>query len=271
MAQYNPAPPETVEVSNDYGNPLPVSGAIAVDTAVQLNITGSAAANNTNLISTSCNAYRTVSVQITGTFSGTVSFQVSNDNTNWVSIAGKSAADTSGNYLVSFTSPAIFIGSLAGYQFFRVRFTAYTSGTAIANAYFSKESIPIAAVAASPTNTVTASTTTAATVLYTVNSAASTNAALIKNAGANLYGISVMNASASTRYVRFFNQTTAPTVGTSVPIMVVAVPATSSKEIDYTPAARFGTGLSVAITGGATATDSTAVAAGDVQLMVIYA
>jgi hypothetical protein len=80
-----------------------------------------------------------------------------------------------------------------------------------------------------------------------------------------------MNASATTKYVRLFNLATAPTVGTSVPIMVVAVPATSSKEIEYVPAVRFGTGLAVAITGGAAATDSTAVAAGDVQLLVSYA
>lgn len=80
-----------------------------------------------------------------------------------------------------------------------------------------------------------------------------------------------MNASASTKFVRFFNKASAPTVGTDVPIMVVAVPATSSKEIEYVPAVRFGTGIAVAITGGAAATDATAVAAGDVQLLVSFA
>jgi hypothetical protein len=53
--------------------------------------------------------------------------------------------------------------------------------------------------------------------------------------------------------------------------MVVAVPATSSKEIVYVPALRIANGLGVAITGGAAATDNTAVAAGDVQLLVSYA
>jgi hypothetical protein len=337
MAQYNPAPPDTVEVSNDYGNPLPVSGTftanagtnlntsalalesggnlagintklpsldtgavpvlvkngqleiqndtgnpIPVGTGSQLNVTGSGSALNAVLLSTACDAYRSVSVQITGTYVATTTFQVSNDNTNWVGLVGKSAADSAGQFSSSGTAPFIFTAALVGYQYFRVTLTSYTSGTATANAYFNRESVPV--VAAPPTtqgvsissgnvgiSNITSSTSSSGTVLYTVNSAATTNAAAIKASGANLYGISVMNASAATKYVRLFNLTVAPTVGTSVPIMVVAVPATSSKEILYVPAVRFGTGLSVAITGGAAATDSTAVAAGDVQLLVSYA
>ena len=209
-------------------------------------------------------------MQINGTFSGTITFQVSNDNTNWVSIAGKQSSDLAGNLATTTTVPTIFIATLLGYQFFRARFTAYTSGTASAVAYLSRESVSVTAVPSSPTNTVVASTTSSGTTFYAVNSAATTNAASIKASGANFYGMSVMNASASTKYVRFFNKASSPTVGTDVPIMVVAVPATSSKEIQYVPAMRFSTGLAVAITGGAAATDSTAVAAGDVQLMVNY-
>jgi hypothetical protein len=254
-----------LEIQNDTGNPIPVG------TAAQLNVTGSASANNTDLISTACDTYRSIAVQITGTFVGTLSFQVSNDNTNWAAVVAKSAGDTAGSFINSTTTPQLVVATLNGYQYFRLRFTSYTSGTATANAYLSRDCIPLAQVQTASTNTVVASTTTSASVLYTVNSAATTNAATIKTAGTNLYGISVINTSASTKYVRFFNQTTAPTVGTSIPIMVVAVPATSSKEIQYVPAVRFGTGLAVAITGGAAATDSTAVAAGDVQLLVSYA
>jgi hypothetical protein len=254
-----------LEIQNDTGNPIPVG------TAAQLNVTGSASANNTDLISTACDTYRSIAVQITGTFVGTLSFQVSNDNTNWAAVVAKSAGDTAGSFINSTTTPQLVVATLNGYQYFRLRFTSYTSGTATANAYLSRDCIPLAQVQTASTNTVVASTTTSASVLYTVNSAASTNAANIKSTGANLYGISIMNASAATKYVRLYNLTTAPTVGTSIPIMVVAVPATSSKEIQYVPAVRFGTGLAVAITGGAAATDSTAVAAGDVQLLVSYA
>lgn len=254
-----------LEITNDTGNPLPVGP------AAQLNVTGSASANNTDLISVACDAYRSVNFQITGTWSGTITYQVSNDNANWVAFnVIASNAITSGS---STTSNLVAYGALTGYQFFRIRFTAYTSGTASVTAYFSREIIGTGALPGNSVtiSNITGSATSSATTLYTVNSAATTNAANIKASGANLYGLSVMNTSATTKYVRLFNLTTAPTMGTSVPIMVVAVPATSSKEIQYVPALRFNTGLAVAITGGAAATDNTAVAAGDVQLLVSYA
>jgi hypothetical protein len=254
-----------VLVKNDTGNPIPVG------TAAQLNVTGSASALNADLFSTACDIYRSVAVQITGTFSGTVSYQVSNDNTNWIALVGRTTNDASGSLVSSVTAPGIFITNLSGFQYFRARFTAYTSGTASANAYLSRESVPIAVVPTSPTNTVIGSATSSGVTLYTVNSAATTNAATIKSTAANLYGISAMNTSATTKYVRFYSKATTPTVGTDIPIMVVAVPATSSKEINYVPGLRITTGLGVAITGGAAATDSTAVAAGDVQLLVSYA
>lgn len=253
----------SVEVANDSGNPIPVGP------AAQLNVTGSASANNTDLISVACDAYRSVNFQITGTWSGTISFQVSNDNVAWASINAFGAASTGSNTVT--TTNNLFFISLSGCQFFRARFTGYTSGTASINAFFSKDNVPTAALTGGPTNTVVASTTSSATVLYTVNSAATTNAAVIKSTAANFYGLSAMNTSATTKYVRFYSKATAPTVGTDVPIMVVAVPATSSKEIEYVPALRIGTGLGVAITGGAAVNDATAVAAGDVQLLVSYA
>jgi hypothetical protein len=255
-----------LEIQNDTGNPIPVGP------ASMLQLTGSASAINTNLFSIDCSQYRSINLQVTGTWVGTITFQVSNDNTNWNSLALFSAASTT-NMTATPTTNGAFFGSLGGFIYVRIRFTGYTSGTASVVGYLLRE--PVSAAINAPTGlTVTniqAATTSSLTTLYTVNSAASTNGANIKSSAGNLYGISVMNASASTKYVRLFNLSTAPTVGTSVPIMVVAVPATSSKEIEYVPAVRFGTGLAVAITGGAAATDNTAVAAGDVQLLVTYA
>jgi hypothetical protein len=332
MAQYNPAPPETVEVSNDYGNPLPVSGTftanagtnlntsalalesggnlagintklpaldtgaipvlvkngqleiqndtgnpIPVGTGSQLNVTGSGAALSADLISVACDPYRSICIQITGTFVGTVTFQASNDNTNWFGLVGKLSSDGSGTLGATATATGIFIASLVGYQYVRARLTAYTSGTATANAYLSREIVTLtqpqgtAVTVSSGSISVVGSSTSSGTTSYTVNSAAGTNAASVKNSAFNLYGLSAMNTTASNKYVRIYQKATAPTVGTDIPVMVVSIPATSSKEIAFVPALRIGTGLAVAITGGAAATDSTAVAAGDVQLLVSYA
>jgi hypothetical protein len=252
-----------LEITNDSGNAIPVGP------AAMLQLTGSASTLNADLFSVDCSAYRSINFQITGTWVGTIAFQVSNDNTNWNSLglSTTSGATTTGTTATVNNS---YFGTLGGFNYVRARFTAYTSGTASVVGYLLREPVSIAINANTSTFPIVGSSSTSGVTLYTLNSAATTNAASIKASGANVFGLSVMNASAATKYVRLFNLTTAPTVGTSVPIMVVAVPATSSKEIEYVPALRFGTGLAVAITGGAAATDSTAVAAGDVQLLVSY-
>lgn len=252
-----------LEITNDTGNPLPVGP------AAQLNVTGSASANNTDLISVACDGFRTISFQVTGTWSGTITAQISDDNTNWVSFLITQSSSTAST--ATFTGNGVYAAILSGHQFFRLRFTAYTSGTASVSAFLSKDPSAPIALPTSPTNTITASSTSPGGSVYTVNSAASTNAAVVKSAAGNIYSITAMNASAATKYVRFYNKATTPTVGTDIPIVVVAIPATSSKEFNYTPAVRFGTGIGVSITGGAAAADATAVAAGDVQLLVNYA
>ena len=106
--------------------------------------------------------------------------------------------------------------------------------------------------------------------LYSVNSLATANPALIQAGPTRLQGIYANNASAATKWVRFYNKATAPTVGTDIPVTVVAIPASSSKEIDFGEGIAFSLGLGVSITGAAPATDATAVAAGDVQLGIEF-
>ena len=253
-----------LEIANDVGNPIPMGPAAMVA------FSGSGSALNTDLFSGDVSAYRGVSFQILGTFVGTVVFQASNDNLNWIGMGFFNIGGTT-SLVAAATASGGWYGPLGGFSYFRLRISAYTSGTINASGNLLKES-PVSSINTTGTFTsINASATSASTVFYTINSAATTNGANIKSSGANFYGLSAMNTSASTKYIRLFNLATAPTVGTSVPIMVVAIPATSSKEMQFVPALRFGTGLAVAITGGASATDSTAVAAGDVQLLVSYA
>lgn len=70
-----------------------------------------------------------VSVQLTGTWTATVTFEVSNDGTNWVAIElttpdGAAPATTS-------TGNGIFCGPVGSYFKFRARCSAYTSGTIV--------------------------------------------------------------------------------------------------------------------------------------------
>jgi hypothetical protein len=94
-------------------------------------LTGSATANNTDLVSTDAAGYRWVTIQVTGTFAATAAFQQSNDNTNWVSLPLGTATATSGQGS-ALTSASVTGGVFAGplsCRYVRVRTTAYTSGT----------------------------------------------------------------------------------------------------------------------------------------------
>jgi hypothetical protein len=70
-----------------------------------------------------------VGLQITGTWVGTISFESSLDDTNWVAIGALNGTGT----VISTTSNGIFILPGAGYYRLRVRATAWTSGTAYIN------------------------------------------------------------------------------------------------------------------------------------------
>lgn len=104
-----------------------------------------------------------------------------------------------------------------------------------------------------------------------VLSAATTNATLVKSSAGNLYGIWVSNSSTSKRWLKLYNMTTAPTVGTSVPVMTIAIPPDFCGDLNVgTHGISFATGISLAITGAYTDADTTAVAAGDVCLNILY-
>lgn len=122
------------------------------------------------------------------------------------------------------------------------------------------------AVNATPVTYATNSTTT-----VNLNSAASTNATLVKASAGIIYTIQANNTTASAKYLRLYNLTTAPTVGTSTPVMVVTIPAASSVTVPIgSVGLKFATGISYAITNAAAYLDATAVAAGDVQLLINY-
>lgn len=92
----------------------------------------------------------------------------------------------------------------------------------------------------------------------------------LKTTAGRLYNINVYNSTAATRYFRLFNKASAPTLGTDIPVMVVAIPANSSKEmtLDGIP---FSLGIGIAVTTDAAQLASTLATAGDVQASIVYA
>jgi hypothetical protein len=107
---------------------------------------------------------------------------------------------------------------------------------------------------------------------YFVNSAASTNAALVLTGTSGLCALWASNTGAAAAFVKLYNKATAPTVGTDVPEMIIPVPAAVAGVpgvAQISPgfnAYRFPLGLGIAITGAVADTDTTAVAAGQVKV-----
>lgn len=227
-----------------------------------------------------------------GTFAGVnVTFEGSLEaagDTNWF---GVQAVRTNANTIETATGvlgaqPAygweLSVNALARV---RVRCTARTSGTQswrFKLGTYATEPIPAAQVTATqPVSGTVTATVTAGTVNpvvpatpYFLNSAATTNGALVITGTSNVSSFYATNEGASTAYIKLYNKATAPTVGTDVPEMIIPVPAAvggvpgvANPNIGF-HGLRFALGLGVAITRNAVHTDTTAIGAAEVKVKI---
>ena len=161
----------------------------------------------------------------------------------------------------------------------RVRATARTSGTQswrLVQGTYATEPIPGAQVSATQpvSGSVTATIVNPAGTTYNVVTAASTNSAVVKASAGMLYEITISNPTATAAYVKLYNKTTAPVVGTDVPVMTISVPATSATTMPVSlifgqVGKRFATGIGIACTAAAAATD-TGVSVVGIQINATY-
>lgn len=170
--------------------------------------------------------------------------------------------------------------SVNGLSFIRVRATAHTSGTAtwkFQRGSYATEPIPAAQI--SGTQPVSGTLTSAGTTTNTpatptadnYNSAATTNARTIKASAGTLYSIKANNTNAAARYLKLYNTATAPTVGTTVPVLTIPIPATGFADVEFGAMGhRFGTGISMALTTGMADSDTAAVAANEIKVVTSY-
>ena len=250
------------------GNITAVAGTLAADVASASNVT----------------------MYVTGTFAGhNCTFEASIDGgTTWF---GVQAVRTNANTIEATTG---VLGAAPAYAWklsvnsftnVRVRATAHTSGTAawrIQPSYMATEpgpAVPVHGVTQSGTwniGTVTTVTAAAATTTpangtsYNAVSAASTNATSVKASAGNLFEITASNVTATATFVKLYNKASAPTVGTDVPVLTISVPANTTVAMQFgSQGKRFATGIALAVTAAAAATDTAAAVAG-VQLSATY-
>jgi hypothetical protein len=94
-------------------------------------------------------------------------------------------------------------------------------------------------------------------------SAATTNLQQIQPYGANLKGALIINTNAAIRYVKLYDTTDAPVVGTTVPALTIQIPLSGQLALTWSDGVNFGHSMWMATTVNAVDSDATAVGAGD--------
>lgn len=215
-----------------------------------------------------------LAAQVSAAAGASAVFEISPDSTDgtngtWYGVTAprSNALDTfdAGFTTISATPAYVWYVPVSGINWFRVRMTAITSGAV---------NIRISPCddLAFPSRAATSVTATPpAATQSIINSAATTNGASLKTSGANLFAVVASNTSASPRFLKFYNLSTAPTVGTSAVALTLTIPANGFISAEFgTLGARFSTGLSLAITGAAADSDTTAIGAGEVKVITSF-
>jgi hypothetical protein len=246
-----------------------------------------------------------VMVYVAGTFAGVnFTFEGSLNSTNgtdgnWFAIqAVRSNANT-----IETTSGVLAAApaygwelSVNGLNWFRVRATAWTSGTAniqIQPGAYATEPIPAAQISGTQpvSGTVTANigtgslaagtnlamdvglqvraNATGAATIHHIVSAATTNVAQIKATAGRVIGYCFSNTTASWQYVKFHNVASA-TAGAGV-VMTVGIPPNGKAECNIPHGIGFATAISRSIVTGPADTDATATTANAVVGDIFYA
>ena len=216
----------------------------------------------------------------TGTFSAVNctfegSLEASGD-TNWFGIQ----AVRSNANIVETTTGSLSAQPVYGWEMsvnalkrIRVRATARTSGTQswrFVQGTYATEPIPAAQISGTQPVSGTVTITHPPGTTYNVVTTASTNSAVVKATAGMLYEITISNPTATAAYVKLYNKATAPTVGTDVPVLTQAVAAGATVALSFGQVGkRFATGIGIACTAAAAATD-TGVSVAGIQINATY-
>lgn len=208
--------------------------------------------------------YDTLALQVMGTWGvQPLSLQGTIDGVNWITFGGAQALVNLLTAIQGANIPAgtqgIFQADVASFQ--GVRLTQLASGMT---------GTAVVSLAGTSSNGMTGLDTpvqVANGTSYNLVTAATTNGALIAAGARALVELAISNPTATAAYVKLYNKATAPTVGTDVPVMTIAIPATAAgvgeKAFNFTDVGKqFPLGLGIAVTAAAVATDTGVTVAG---------
>ena len=238
--------------------------------------------NNDLLASLDVSQYKFISLQLTGTWIGTVSFQGSNDGGTFFPIV---TSNPSGGLANGETSTTVnrLIKVPTVYKFVRIRITDYTSGIVEGVAFGHRDENSSGLIAAIGPVTLNAETTKKIGNVSIIQgsdpdyekiiSTTTTNATAVSGVPVNVSILHLVNTGDGVRFVKLYNKASAPTVGTDVPLITIGIPAVqnSSFMLPALQGINFSIGLSYAITLGAADSDTTALTvAANVTGLIAY-
>ena len=256
-----------------------VTGVISAQNTVPA---GVAPANSAVVLDVS-GGFSTVSIQTVGTYTGALSIQGTVNGTNWITFGGSpfmNAVNGAVSATIASATQGIFSVEVTAMS--KVRITALAAvtgsvavtmragtGTSLVglDASIPAGSSIIGAVTQSGAWTMTLGTPTASLLA----AAATTNATVVKATAGTLFNVVASNSGATTRYLKYYNKATAPTVGTDVPALVIPLVAGHATPVGFgTLGTRLSLGIGMAITSGAADNDATGVAAGEVKVCTSF-
>jgi hypothetical protein len=236
---------------------------------ISVPLTDVTALNDDLLSSLDVSQYKFVSLQLTGTWVGTVSFQGSNDGGTFYPIV---TSNPSGGLANGETSTTVnrLVKVPTIYKFVRIRVTDYVSGIVEGVAFGHRDENSSGLISAIGPVTLNPETTKkignvgiaqsgAAVTYQKFISATTTNATEVSSVPANMSILHIQNSGDGVRFFKLYNKASAPVVGTDVPLITIGIPAVSSSSFTL-PALvgiDFSIGISFAITLGAADGDTT--------------
>jgi hypothetical protein len=208
-----------------------------------------------------------VSLQITGTFAGaTIVFQGSNDNGTFDDVVSQDIGEITAPYVSSATTVGLY-KIPTPFKYLRVRVTAIASGTISGNAEAFREDSNTGQISATGEVSLAAGSSTIGKVEITSNgtmvhtnviSAVGTNATVMSAYPSTMWNLHIVSAAATPRFVKFYDMTTTPVVGTTVPFFVVSLSVGASPfSVPVFEGIDFPNGIAYSIQLGVSNSDST--------------
>lgn len=279
--------------------PVTISTETATGNITTQNLVPNGVATANSAVEITLNGATGLGVQVTGTYTGALSIQLTIDGNRWETVTSTSLVNAITGVptaTIASATQGIFQAEVTGFARARITGLAAMTGTATVTLRTTSSSGVISLDNALPTgaNTIGAvtisgtptvglaassviipvgSTAQGAATYFTLVSAATNNLTQVKAGATTVNSLQVSNSNATTgRYLKIFNALSASVImGTTNATLNYFIPPNSSISIDTGSfGIRFATGFTIAVTSGIALNDNTAAVASEVTVSTSY-